>query len=756
MKKVALFLSVLFTLSSLIACVQKEPGESMLQSDLLVSEELSTDNSEISVAESDSSEDYVSKDDISIPDTSEDPSQAETSIETSKEDISKGDTSQKEESEVPKPSISLNPNSLEMRTGDTYKISPTVSGTGGATLTYKSSNSAVATVDTSGNVNAKSAGIAVITVSVSGVSAKLTITVKTKEKAYPDIKGSFIQYGPFLNYSDAQLEKHFDYLKEAGIEYLVLFTSAYQNKDGSFSTVYYPSELAKKNKGSNYNDSNKNITERMLKECQKHGIKAYISPNYSDDGWGSYGISDSNWYKKFANDSVAIAREMYDLYKDKYSDVLYGWYFVPEFANNFSGYNQTLYNNASDMLNIYIDGINKINPSMPFLISPYFVDRAPYSNAVDTAKAWDTIFSKVRFRKGDIFCPQDCVGSGLASTETFVNYYSEFKKVVDKYDNLSFWGNPESFKQSNWTSAPITRFVYQLEKAEPYVEGFISFAYSHYYAPDVKGTPIFHNAYKKYYETGDAGYYSANLVASSQNLSATPTTTGVKLSASFKNCKYGISYAEIYRGNELLGVAHTPELKYADSVLTFDFSDNAIISSGSYKYTFKVFDFLGKNVGEISKTIQVKALNNVSIGKTYTIDYNGNNGYPDDGKKMTDGKYAMADTYSDKNASGFADVANVSFAIDLKSNYDITTVVARALNSGSGGAIVCQNIIVEFSTDGKNFSNKISVDATKYPEENGYTVVEFPVAGVSARYVKVTYEGLRNWLFIDEISVYSK
>ncbi|MDD4476214.1 MAG: Ig-like domain-containing protein, partial [Eubacteriales bacterium] len=165
MKKVALFLSVLFTLSSLIACVQKEPGESMLQSDLLVSEELSTDNSEISVAESDSSEDYVSKDDISIPDTSEDPSQAETSVETSKEDISKGDTSQKEESEVPKPSISLNSNSLEMRTGDTYKISPTVSGTGGATLTYKSSNSAVATVDTSGNVNAKSAGSAVITVS---------------------------------------------------------------------------------------------------------------------------------------------------------------------------------------------------------------------------------------------------------------------------------------------------------------------------------------------------------------------------------------------------------------------------------------------------------------------------------------------------------------------------------------------------------------------------------------------------------------
>ncbi|HBL85004.1 MAG: hypothetical protein A2Y17_07225 [Clostridiales bacterium GWF2_38_85] len=654
-------------------------------------------------------------------------------------------------------SVTLNKGNSTIYIGDTLTLIATVlpSNATDKNIGFSSNNKAVSTVSVSGVVTAVAKGSAVITATASnGKKASITITVEEKPRAYPTINGSFIQYGPFLNYTDAQLEKHFDYLEEAGIEYLVLFTSASQNKDGSFGTVYYPSELAKKNKGSNYNDTYKNMTERMLKECQKHSIKAYISPNYSDEGWSSNGISDSSWYKSFSQSSVSIATEIYNLYKDKYSDTFYGWYFVPEFSNYFI--NSFPYDRASDILNIYIDGLNALDSSMPFLMSPYFADFSPYSNAVDTAKAWDKIFAKVHFRKGDIFCPQDCVGSGLASPQIFINYYSEFKKVIDKYDNLAFWGNPESFKQANWTSAPITRFVYQLEKAEPYVEGFISFAYSHYYAPDVTKIDIFHNAYKKYYETGVIDYYSTNTKATPLSLTAEQTATGVTLTAQFSNCKYGISYIEIYRGSTLIGTVHTPEENYADAKLTFVFSDKGLTATGSYKYTIKAVDFIKQNTGETSKTVSVTVANCVSIGKSYTTDYNGNQGYPDDGKKLTDGKYATTDTYSDSAASGFADVSDVSFIIDLKSSYKIETVVARTLSSGSGGAIISSNVEVSFSTDGVTFSNAINVDATTYPLENGYSVVEIPVTNVNARYVKISYIGLRNWLFIDEFSVYSE
>ena len=38
--------------------------------------------------------------------------------------------------------------------------------------------------------------------------------------------------------------------------------------------------------------SDYDMTERMLRACQEHGIKVYISPAYSNDGWTKYGISD--------------------------------------------------------------------------------------------------------------------------------------------------------------------------------------------------------------------------------------------------------------------------------------------------------------------------------------------------------------------------------------------------------------------------------------------------------------------------------
>lgn len=87
-------------------------------------------------------------------------------------------------------SISLNKTSLTLNTGETFTLIKTITPSGVAdNSNWSSSNTAVATVDGSGKVTAKSAGTAVITVTTSnGKKASCTVNVKAvdKYKAYVD------------------------------------------------------------------------------------------------------------------------------------------------------------------------------------------------------------------------------------------------------------------------------------------------------------------------------------------------------------------------------------------------------------------------------------------------------------------------------------------------------------------------------------------------------------------------------------------
>ena len=82
-------------------------------------------------------------------------------------------------SPVVKPKITLSKSSLTLYTTGTKtaKLTAKVTGTS-KKVSYKSSNTAVATVDQSGNITAKKAGKAVITASVNGVTATCNVTVK--------------------------------------------------------------------------------------------------------------------------------------------------------------------------------------------------------------------------------------------------------------------------------------------------------------------------------------------------------------------------------------------------------------------------------------------------------------------------------------------------------------------------------------------------------------------------------------------------
>ena len=87
--------------------------------------------------------------------------------------------------------LTLNKNSKSLTVGNTFTLKTTVSPSNATdkTLTYSSSNKAVATVDKNGKITAKKAGTAVITVkSSNGKKATCKVTVSPKPTPTPTPK----------------------------------------------------------------------------------------------------------------------------------------------------------------------------------------------------------------------------------------------------------------------------------------------------------------------------------------------------------------------------------------------------------------------------------------------------------------------------------------------------------------------------------------------------------------------------------------
>ena len=163
------------------------------------------------------------------------------------------------------------------------------------------------------------------------------------------------------------------------------------------------------------------------------------------------------------------------------------------------------------MININLDYLTELDPSMPLMLSP-FVRIEEGGSAEEAGKEWDKFFSLSHFRRGDIYCSQDAVGAGWMKIELLDDYFKEIKKAIDKKNGLLFWANNECFTDTQivpnspqtgvrFIPAPLDRFVKQMEISEKYVTDHVTFSYSHYYSQD-KNDPKLNEAYKHYFQTG--------------------------------------------------------------------------------------------------------------------------------------------------------------------------------------------------------------------------------------------------------------
>ena len=313
------------------------------------------------------------------------------------------------------------------------------------------------------------------------------------EAARPVVTGTFMQGWAFKSFDAGAIGRHFDYLLEAGIDTVILQTTA-STPYGRFEYAYYPSALAAQNPADSYDASGEALVENCLANAEQRGMKVFLGLNCSDEWWSEF-VKGKPWYTMQANLGNGIAEELYGLYKEKYPNAFYGWYFVWEFSNSLFPYETR----CADMLNINLDYLTELDPSMPLMLSPFL--NAGIS-PVQTRASWSAVFAMTRLREGDIFCCQDSVGAGFIKLEQLDRYYSAVKDAVDTKPGLRFWANNENFTQADWSSAPLSRFVTQMKIASKYVENHVTFAYSHYYSPDM-GKQAYHDAYKQYVLTGE-------------------------------------------------------------------------------------------------------------------------------------------------------------------------------------------------------------------------------------------------------------
>lgn len=309
---------------------------------------------------------------------------------------------------------------------------------------------------------------------------------KNDARNYPLLNGTFGQRWMMKDWDQARWNDEMKTLREAGMRYFV-FGNALETDHGTLCAAY-PTTLVKKK---NYTDA----LEKCLKAAQENGIRVFVGLN-SDDRWWKFDY-DSEWLCRQMELGNSVASELFGLYKSKYPDALYGWYWPWE-VDNLNWNTPERRQMLVEALNTTLDHITAVSPEMPMMLSPFA--NAAVGEPAAYGEMWKEIFEKAHFRIGDIFAPQDGIGARGLNLDNMATWFAEYRKAVNSHPGIKLWCNVETFTPK-WGPAPLSRLVRQMEIANSYASNIICFAYTHYYNPRLGYKP-YHDAYKAYAESG--------------------------------------------------------------------------------------------------------------------------------------------------------------------------------------------------------------------------------------------------------------
>lgn len=322
--------------------------------------------------------------------------------------------------------------------------------------------------------------------------------------SHPAVNGTFIQWWLAENWTDEIWDEECRILKEAGMKYIILAPTAFLGKDEStgrekiftiYSTQNKDFEMLKTGNGRDYPD----LVDACLKSASKYGLKVFLGLNFSDDWW--WKRHDEKWIEKRIQEGNMVVEELWKLYRTVYGDTLYGWYWCWE-VDDFFFKSITLRDTREMLANAIkaqIDYMEASGMRLPFMISPYMDWR--FGTPEGYARTWEYVLANSGLQAGDVFSPQDCIGSRKLRIDNYTRWFAALRKAADVVPGLRFWANTETFDISDWTSAPLKRVIRQMRDVSSYVDDWVSFSYSHYYSPNVI-MPGYHLTYIDYVNNG--------------------------------------------------------------------------------------------------------------------------------------------------------------------------------------------------------------------------------------------------------------
>lgn len=179
--------------------------------------------------------------------------------------------------------------------------------------------------------------------------------------------------------------------------------------------------------------------------------------------------------------------------------------------------------------------------------------------------------------------------------ENVARWFAEFRKAVDTKPGLLLYSNAENFDHTDWTSATVGRFISQLQLVDEYVDGFINFAYPHYYSPNIIDHG-FHKTYLTYVQTGEV---ESQPPTPPRSIQAVEMPDGsVFLIWEGGEDDVGIAGYLVYRDGRFVGKTQTPR-KNAEGYLNA-FAEKNLREGRTYTYVLYAYDFAG-NLSEPSE-----------------------------------------------------------------------------------------------------------------------------------------------------------
>lgn len=289
-------------------------------------------------------------------------------------------------------------------------------------------------------------------------------------RTVPKADGTFIQADMVKNWDEDKWTEEFLYLSEAQMHYLVLAA---------------PDKLGQ------------GVVDMCLKTAQKCGFKVFLGIQY-DDAWWKKGSKDRDWLIEQMRIGCRIADNLYEKFHDIYPDSFYGWYFAYE-VDNVKFNTRSKFALFAEALDILLVHLRQEGHRLPVMISPFM--KSAFGRAKDYAANWAWLFNATELGEGDVFCPQDSVGGGGLKLNELDKWFGQLRRAVDTKPGLLFWGNIENFDHRFWSSAPLKRFLNQMEIVSRHVDKIITFSYSHYYSPNNIDKRL-HEMYIEYLRTG--------------------------------------------------------------------------------------------------------------------------------------------------------------------------------------------------------------------------------------------------------------